>query len=571
VVATGFAMTLTAPIELLYAEDFGLGAIGVAAFFVTTALGMLAVDTLGARIVPHLDARTTLVGGTLVFAAATLTLGLAPGAAVLFAGRVLQGAGAGIVISGGLQAAVRVTASRSQALGTFNSCFLIGTALGAPVGGALADAAGFVPAFVLSALAAVGVAVGHRTVLPPLAPVTTGRARLGLPRLGRQAGLGAALVLATTGDFLWGGVVYTALPLVGDDRGFGVAAIGLAVGLLSAVEIVVLRSSPRLFTRLGRGDLDRGVAPALGLALAVGIGSLAVLTVTRSWAAYLGATAVLGVAVAAAIVAPPLLLVELSDEPGQALATSRISAGAGWLVGSTAIALLAGPVGPSTVLGLSGVVLAGAVVLTAVVGRRVAQSSGHAPDVGAQRATAWVGPDPIPREATMNIAVVVGNPKPRSRTHEAALAVAEALGGAPPAVVIDVVELGAGLLGWGDPAVSAAVESVQKADVVVVASPTFKATYTGLLKLFLDQVPADGLAGVVAVPVMLGAGPGHLLAPDLLLKPVLVELGATCPTKGLYLLDSDYGPGALAPWLAAARSQVLSSAAAAGSAAEPVA
>jgi FMN reductase len=158
----------------------------------------------------------------------------------------------------------------------------------------------------------------------------------------------------------------------------------------------------------------------------------------------------------------------------------------------------------------------------------------------------------------MSIAVVTGNPKPGSRTLAAATLVAERLGGAPPDVVIDVVELGPGLLGWGDPAVTAAVESVQKSDVVVVASPTFKATYTGLLKLFLDQIPSDGLAGVVAVPMMLGAGPGHALAPELLLKPVLVEAGATCPTKGLYVLDTTYDdPATYEPWLSVARPQVL--------------
>ena len=43
-----------------------------------------------------------------------------------------------------------------------------------------------------------------------------------------------------------------------------------------------------------------------------------------------------------------------------------------------------------------------------------------------------------------------------------------------------------------------------------------------------------------AFPVMLGAGPAHAMAPDLLLKPVLVELGATCPAPGLYLIDKSY-------------------------------
>ena len=157
----------------------------------------------------------------------------------------------------------------------------------------------------------------------------------------------------------------------------------------------------------------------------------------------------------------------------------------------------------------------------------------------------------------MQIAVVTGNPKPASRTLEAAAMVAAALGDEPPGVVLDVVTLGAGLLVWGDPAVGAAVESVRQSPVVVFASPTYKATYTGLLKLFLDQFPNNGLAGVVAVPLMLGAGPAHQLAPELLLKPVLVELGATCPTRALYLLESSYQePGALDSWLEAARPQV---------------
>ena len=157
----------------------------------------------------------------------------------------------------------------------------------------------------------------------------------------------------------------------------------------------------------------------------------------------------------------------------------------------------------------------------------------------------------------MATTVVVGNPKPRSRTYEAACLVAERLTGSAPDRVIDVVDLGPGLLGWGDEAVAEAVAAVRASTLVVVASPTYKATYTGLLKLFLDQVPTDGMAGVHAVPVMLGAGPGHAMAPELLLKPVLVELGATCATRGLYLLDSSWSDEAvLGPWLERARPQV---------------
>ena len=154
----------------------------------------------------------------------------------------------------------------------------------------------------------------------------------------------------------------------------------------------------------------------------------------------------------------------------------------------------------------------------------------------------------------MKTGVVVGNPKPKSRTFAAANLVAEKLIGTAPDYVLDIADLGAGLLEWGDTDVATAVETVQGLEMVVFASPTYKATYTGLMKLFLDQIPQDGLAGVTALPVMLGASPSHLLAPDLLFKPVLVELGATCPTVGLYLIDTSFAEDPrLDAWVARTR------------------
>ena len=121
-------------------------------------------------------------------------------------------------------------------------------------------------------------------------------------------------------------------------------------------------------------------------------------------------------------------------------------------------------------------------------------------------------------------------------------------------LVVDLADLGAGLLDWSDAGVDALVEQVRAADLVVVASPTYKATYTGLLKLFLDRFPPAGLRDVVAVPLMLGASPAHALAPELTLRPVLTELGATVPVRGAYVVDASYDdPAAYAEWLAAAR------------------
>jgi FMN reductase len=163
-------------------------------------------------------------------------------------------------------------------------------------------------------------------------------------------------------------------------------------------------------------------------------------------------------------------------------------------------------------------------------------------------------------EPAVSTVVLVGNPKPRSRTYQAAHLVAEQLTGRPPELSVDLADLGAALLDWSDPTVADLVSAVQASDLAVVASPTYKATYTGLLKLFLDRIPGGALAGVTAVPLMLGGHWKHALAADLLLKPVLVELGATCPTRGLFLLESEYvGGETLDSWLELARPQVAAS------------
>jgi len=80
---------------------------------------------------------------------------------------------------------------------------------------------------------------------------------------------------------------------------------------------------------------------------------------------------------------------------------------------------------------------------------------------------------------------------------------------------------------------------VSGCSLLVVASPTFKASYTGLLKCFLDWFGTTGLSGAVTVPVMVGAGPAHALAVEVHLRPVLVEIGATLPTRGLYVTEPD--------------------------------
>jgi FMN reductase len=157
------------------------------------------------------------------------------------------------------------------------------------------------------------------------------------------------------------------------------------------------------------------------------------------------------------------------------------------------------------------------------------------------------------------IAVVTGNPKPASRTHGVALAVADAVAAAlgdaqPGRLVIDLAEYAPRLFDWSDPELSALNAQVAAADVAIFASPTYKASYTGLLKAFLDRYGNNGLAGVTAIGVMTGGWPGHLLAVEVHLRPVLVELGASVPSRGVYVTEPELADldKAIARWADAA-------------------
>jgi FMN reductase len=164
---------------------------------------------------------------------------------------------------------------------------------------------------------------------------------------------------------------------------------------------------------------------------------------------------------------------------------------------------------------------------------------------------------------SVRVGVLVGNPQAHSRTLAAATYVARELVASEPDLVVDLATVGAAVLDGADTTVDALVADLAGVDVLVVGSPTYKAAYTGLLKGFLDRFPTDGLAGVVAIPLMLGAGARHALVVETSLRPVLTELGATVPVRGLYVVESEHdSTEAYRTWLATARPLVTAMSAA---------
>ncbi|WP_308921965.1 NADPH-dependent FMN reductase [Janthinobacterium sp. J1-1] len=87
---------------------------------------------------------------------------------------------------------------------------------------------------------------------------------------------------------------------------------------------------------------------------------------------------------------------------------------------------------------------------------------------------------------------------------------------------------------YSDADIAGAVRAVAEADAIVIATPIYKASYTGLLKAFLDLLPQDGLAGKLVLPLATGGGHAHTLALDYALRPVLHALGAKQVFTSIY-------------------------------------
>jgi len=105
---------------------------------------------------------------------------------------------------------------------------------------------------------------------------------------------------------------------------------------------------------------------------------------------------------------------------------------------------------------------------------------------------------------------------------------------------LDVISLPAEALIFGkfdDPAVREANARVEQTDALIIASPVYKASFTGVLKTYLDLLPQGGLAGKTITPIFIGGTIAHLLSIDYSLKPVLSALGARHFTNAVYAVD----------------------------------
>jgi FMN reductase len=141
-----------------------------------------------------------------------------------------------------------------------------------------------------------------------------------------------------------------------------------------------------------------------------------------------------------------------------------------------------------------------------------------------------------------NIVIISGSPAEVSRTSAIASFLNRVIEKAGHKVnKISVRDLPAEALIYSQfnhPAIKEAQKLVEQADALIVISPVYKASYTGVLKTFIDLIPEKGLAGKKVLPIATGGTLAHLLSLEYAFKPLFSILGAKEFEEGVYIVDS---------------------------------
>lgn len=159
----------------------------------------------------------------------------------------------------------------------------------------------------------------------------------------------------------------------------------------------------------------------------------------------------------------------------------------------------------------------------------------------------------------MSVLLIAGSPSHTSRSAALLESVGQRLAKHQAQVTqLNIRDLNAQALihaDFADPSIVRAQQQVAEAQVVIIATPVYKAAYSGVLKAFLDLLPQTGLKGKTVLPLATGGSPHHMLALDYALRPVLQALAAKQILPGIYATDAQVfvlpeGASTLAPELA---------------------
>jgi FMN reductase len=149
------------------------------------------------------------------------------------------------------------------------------------------------------------------------------------------------------------------------------------------------------------------------------------------------------------------------------------------------------------------------------------------------------------------LVAVLGSVTPPGRLHRVLGAGLESVRQSFPRWETDLIDLADHHIGFADgrpldqlsddtPAV---VGRITAGNAVILATPVYRATYTGALKNLLDLTPLEGLAGKPCGIIAMGATPHHYLGADSQLRAVLAWFGALVAPNSVYLTSSEFSDG----------------------------
>lgn len=149
------------------------------------------------------------------------------------------------------------------------------------------------------------------------------------------------------------------------------------------------------------------------------------------------------------------------------------------------------------------------------------------------------------------LVAILGSVTPPGRLSRALSAGVEAVGVSFPRWETDLIDLADYRLSFADGRpleqfdddTAAVVARVVAADATILATPVYRATFTGVLKNLLDLIPMEALTGKPCGIIAMGATQHHYLGVDGQLRAVLAWFGALVAPNSVYLTPSDFVDG----------------------------
>ena len=233
-VAVGLALADSSIVTLALPEILGQFDVAITsvAWVLTSFNLVLAVLAVPAAYVSRRRPREAFVVGTLVFAGASLTCGLAPSFEVLVGARCVQAVGAALLVTAALDLLAQPEGSDESALRMWVAAGVLGAALGPAAGGILTELLGWESIFLVQVPLALGLLLAVRGVSGRAV-----RARAGKPSFAANA----ALLLVAGGLVA---ALFLVVLLLVDGWGMSPAADGIVVTVMPLVAIAVGRLRP---------------------------------------------------------------------------------------------------------------------------------------------------------------------------------------------------------------------------------------------------------------------------------------------------------------------------------------